>query len=60
MSTAARADLVPLYGLTEEHLGFRDMIARMVRERVAPRAAEIDATGEFPEIQRVVIARTLR
>jgi alkylation response protein AidB-like acyl-CoA dehydrogenase len=55
MSTAA-ADIVPLYGLTDEHLDFRDMIAKMVRERVAPRAAEIDATCEFPEDVRRLFA----
>jgi alkylation response protein AidB-like acyl-CoA dehydrogenase len=54
MSTAA--GVVPLYGLTDEHVDFRDMIAKMVRERVAPRAAEIDATGEFPEDVRRLFA----
>jgi alkylation response protein AidB-like acyl-CoA dehydrogenase len=55
MSIAA-ADVVPLYGLTDEHLDLRDMIATMVLERVAPRAAEIDATGEFPEDLRRLFA----
>jgi alkylation response protein AidB-like acyl-CoA dehydrogenase len=36
------------YDLTPEQLEFRDMIRQMVRERVTPRAAEIDAKGEYP------------
>jgi alkylation response protein AidB-like acyl-CoA dehydrogenase len=36
------------YALTEEQVEFRDAIRRIVRERVAPRAAEIDAKAEYP------------
>ena len=54
MSTVA-AD-VPLYGLTDEQLAFRDIIRQIVRERVTPRAAQIDATGEFPEDVRRLFA----
>lgn len=36
------------YGLTEEQKMFRDMVHRLAVEKVAPRAAEIDATHEFP------------
>jgi alkylation response protein AidB-like acyl-CoA dehydrogenase len=36
------------YGLTEEQRMFRDMVHRLAAEKVAPRAAEIDATHEFP------------
>ena len=36
------------YLLTEEHEEIRDLVRRLARERVAPRAAEIDSTGEFP------------
>jgi alkylation response protein AidB-like acyl-CoA dehydrogenase len=53
---AAAADVVPLYGLSDVHVDFRDTIATMVRERVAPRAAEIDATGEFPQDVRRLFA----
>jgi alkylation response protein AidB-like acyl-CoA dehydrogenase len=56
MSIAAAADVVPLYGLSDVHVDFRDTIATMVRERVAPRAAEIDATGEFPQDVRRLFA----
>jgi alkylation response protein AidB-like acyl-CoA dehydrogenase len=47
---------VPLYGLTDEQLAFRDVIRQIVRERVTPRAAEIDANGEFPEDIRRLFA----
>src|SRR5437763_9877826 len=39
---------VDTYSLTQDQLEFRDTIRQIVRERVAPRAAEIDATGEYP------------
>ncbi len=37
-----------IYALPQEHLDFRDTIAQIVRERVAPRAAEIDEKAEYP------------
>ena len=36
------------YALTEDQVEFRDAIRQMVAERVAPRAAEIDAKAEYP------------
>ena len=36
------------YALTDDQLEFRDTIRQMVAERVAPRAAEIDAKAEYP------------
>lgn len=36
------------YGLSDEQVMFRDSVRRLASERVAPRAAEIDRTGEFP------------
>ena len=36
------------YALTEEQIDFRDTIRQIVSERVAPRAAEIDAKAEYP------------
>ncbi len=44
--TTAPADYQ--YELTPDQIEFRDMIRQMVRERVAPRAAEIDAKAEYP------------
>src|SRR6201994_4733758 len=39
---------VDTYALTPEQIDFRDTIRQIVRERVAPRAAEIDAKAEYP------------
>jgi alkylation response protein AidB-like acyl-CoA dehydrogenase len=36
------------YNLPQEFKDFRDTIRQIVRERVAPRAAEIDAKAEYP------------
>src|ERR671913_995345 len=36
------------YALTDDQLEFRDAIRTMVVQRVAPRAAEIDAKAEYP------------
>jgi alkylation response protein AidB-like acyl-CoA dehydrogenase len=45
MSTGPRSDL---YAIPQELLDFRDTIRQIVTEKVAPRAAEIDETGEYP------------
>jgi alkylation response protein AidB-like acyl-CoA dehydrogenase len=42
------ATLTDIYDLPEEHKDFRDTIRQIVDEKVRPRAAEIDATGEYP------------
>src|SRR5215207_10476431 len=39
---------VDAYALTPDQVDFRDTIRQIVRERVAPRAAEIDAKAEYP------------
>ena len=36
------------YALTDDQIDFRDTIRQIVAERVAPRAAEIDAKAEYP------------
>ena len=36
------------YALPPEIVEFRDAIRQIVAERVAPRAAEIDETAEYP------------
>jgi alkylation response protein AidB-like acyl-CoA dehydrogenase len=43
-----RAAVTDIYDLPQEHKDFRDTIRQIVDERVRPRAAEIDATGEYP------------
>jgi alkylation response protein AidB-like acyl-CoA dehydrogenase len=45
MSTPLAAGV---YEIPQELRDFRDTIRQIVRERVWPRAAEIDATGEYP------------
>jgi alkylation response protein AidB-like acyl-CoA dehydrogenase len=42
------ATLTDIYDLPQEHKEFRDTIRQIVDEKVRPRAAEIDATGEYP------------
>jgi alkylation response protein AidB-like acyl-CoA dehydrogenase len=42
------ATLTDVYDLPDEHKEFRDTIRQIVDERVRPRAAEIDAAGEYP------------
>jgi alkylation response protein AidB-like acyl-CoA dehydrogenase len=44
------------YDLTPDQIEFRGMIRQMVRERVAPRAAEIDAKSEYPRDIRALFA----
>jgi alkylation response protein AidB-like acyl-CoA dehydrogenase len=44
-----------LYDLPEEHRDFRDAIRQIADERVRPRAAAIDAAGEYPwDIRRLL------
>ena len=45
-----------MYRLTEEQQLLRDAVRVLADERVAPRAAEIDRTGEFPEDLRRLLA----
>jgi alkylation response protein AidB-like acyl-CoA dehydrogenase len=45
------------YSLPQEFLDFREAIRRMVKERVAPRAAEIDAKAEYPRDLRELFAQ---
>jgi alkylation response protein AidB-like acyl-CoA dehydrogenase len=52
----AVSHIAPLYGLSDDHLAFRDVIRQIVAERVAPRAAEIDAVAQFPADVRDLFA----
>jgi alkylation response protein AidB-like acyl-CoA dehydrogenase len=36
------------FELTDEHLAFRGVVREICADKIAPRAAEIDATGQFP------------
>jgi alkylation response protein AidB-like acyl-CoA dehydrogenase len=44
------------YRLTEEQILLRDTIRTLAHERIAPRAADIDRSGEFPEDIRQLLA----
>ena len=48
MTTDFASDPCDQYSLSDEQLAFRDMLRQLVREKVVPRAAEIDATDEYP------------
>jgi alkylation response protein AidB-like acyl-CoA dehydrogenase len=57
MDIASSADI---YDLPGELKDFRDTIRQIVAERVAPRAGEIDATGEYPwDIRRLFAEQDL-
>src|SRR4249919_3259219 len=48
--------LAELYTIPREHLDFRDTIRQIARERIAPRAAEIDEKAEYPHDLRGLLA----
>ena len=48
--------LAELYTIPQEHLDFRDTIRQIARERIAPRAAEIDEKAEYPHDLRALLA----
>ncbi len=45
-----------VYAIPQDLLDFRDTIRQIVRERVWPRAAEIDESGEYPQDIRELFA----
>lgn len=47
--TRAGEATVEQYGLTDEQQMLRETIQAVARDRVAPRAADIDRTGEYPQ-----------
>src|SRR5258708_18247839 len=48
--------LAELYTIPQEHLDFRDTIRQIAKERIAPRAAEIDEKAEYPHDLRRLLA----
>jgi alkylation response protein AidB-like acyl-CoA dehydrogenase len=48
--------IADLYTIPREHLDFRDTIRQIARERIAPRAAEIDEKAEYPHDLRRLLA----
>jgi alkylation response protein AidB-like acyl-CoA dehydrogenase len=55
MATVAEEGLAP-YSIPQQFLDFRDTIRQIARERVAPRAAEIDEKAEYPRDIRELFA----
>ena len=53
---ATTTDPPATYSLPQEFLDFRETIRKMVVERVAPRAAQIDAEAEYPRDLRELFA----
>src|SRR5205085_6973046 len=45
-----------LYSIPQDHLEFRETIRQIARERIAPRAAEIDEKAEYPHDLRQLLA----
>jgi alkylation response protein AidB-like acyl-CoA dehydrogenase len=52
----ATAEATAHYSLPQEFLDFRETIRQIAQERVAPRAAEIDANAEYPRDVRELFA----
>jgi alkylation response protein AidB-like acyl-CoA dehydrogenase len=48
--------LTDVYAIPDEHRDFRDLVRQIATERVAPRAAEIDAKDEYPWDIRQLLA----
>jgi alkylation response protein AidB-like acyl-CoA dehydrogenase len=48
--------LADLYTIPQEHIDFRDTIRQIARERIAPRAAEVDDRAEYPHDLRALLA----
>jgi alkylation response protein AidB-like acyl-CoA dehydrogenase len=47
--------LTDVYEIPQEHKDFRDLVRQIATERIAPRAAEIDAKDEYPwDIRRLL------
>jgi len=53
MTTSTASDL---YDIPQEFQDFREMIASLAKDKIAPRAAEIDATDEYPWDIRELLA----
>src|SRR5687767_13868382 len=46
--TSTTATPTDLYSIPQQHQDFRDLVRQIAQEQVAPRAAEIDQTDEYP------------
>src|SRR4030088_1857836 len=53
--------IADLYTIPQEYLDFRDTIRQIARERIAPRAAEIDEKAEYPyDLRRLRAEQDIR
>jgi alkylation response protein AidB-like acyl-CoA dehydrogenase len=50
--------MTDLFTLTEEHRNLRDMVRKLAEDKIAPRAAEIDESAEFPWDVKQALAET--
>jgi alkylation response protein AidB-like acyl-CoA dehydrogenase len=50
---------LPTYGLESDYLELREVVRKVAEEQIAPHAASVDDTGEFPEesLQALIAAR---
>jgi len=56
MSTTDTTSASGVYEVPEELRDFRELVRRLAQERIAPRAAEIDESGEYPWDVRELLA----
>ncbi len=54
--TSTTATPTDLYSIPQQHQDFRDLVRQIAQEQVAPRAAEIDQTDEYPWDIRKLLA----
>src|SRR3954467_6989749 len=58
---ALATEYADLYDIPQDLKDFRETIRQIVRERVWPRAAEIDETGEYPwDLRRLFAEQDIR
>jgi alkylation response protein AidB-like acyl-CoA dehydrogenase len=48
--------VAPAYEISQEALDLRDMVRRLAQEKIAPRAGDIDRSGEYPWDVRELLA----
>ena len=56
MATTLETATPGLYDLTDDHRAMREVVRQIARERIAPRAAEIDEKAEYPRDVRELLA----
>jgi alkylation response protein AidB-like acyl-CoA dehydrogenase len=54
--TSTTATPTDLYSIPQQHQDFKDLVRQIAEEQVAPRAAEIDRTDEYPWDLRKILA----